>query len=165
MFIINNTNIVIMLKSAIIFLVIIISLTLVIILKNNYDKLGYDDMEEGFKSRKLERFRDAKKGHKKYVKGSRIDRLKQKKKMMDTSIKSISAFDDITNTVDKEDYTNIFNIHKKGSKASMGRVKSHLYEYYKKFDDNRFSRRPHSIIDSLGKWKHFKEEFYNIFEY
>jgi hypothetical protein len=156
-----------LLKPIIIFLVIITSLFLVIIVKNNLDKLDPIKVEEGFKSRKLERFRDSKKVNKNYIKGSRLDRIKHKEKMMDISsnTNTISAFDGITDTIDREDYTNIFNIHKKGSKASMGRVKSHLYDYYNKFDDNRFSRKSQSIIDSLGKWKYFKEEFYNIFEY
>lgn len=154
------------LKPFIIVLVIVTILALVIVLKNNPDKLDpSNNIDEGFKSRKLERFKDSRKGNKNYFKGSRIDRIKQKAKMMDSSNDSMSAFDGIASTVNREDYTNIFNIHKKGSKASMGRVKSHLYDYYKKFDEDKFSRKPHSIIDSLGKWKHFKEEFYNIFEY
>lgn len=154
------------LKPFIIVLVIITILALAIVFKNNPDKLDpVNNDEEGFRSRKLEKFKDARKGNKNYFKGSKMNRIKQKEKMMDTSSNSISAFDGITGTVDREDYTNIFNIHKKGSKASMGRVQSHLYDYYKKFDEEKFSRKPHSIIDSLGKWKYFKEEFYNIFEY
>ena len=154
-------------KPIIIILVIIASLALVITCKNNVNNVMSDDSynEEWVRSKKLDKFKNIKKGKGNLMKGSMIDRIKQKEKMMNTSDSSISAFDDITNTVDREDYTNVFNIHKKGSKASMGRVQSHLYDYYKKFDGDKFSRKPHSIIDSLGKWKHFKEEFYNIFEY
>ena len=140
-------------------------LALVIVGKNNAYRLILDNIEEGFGSRKLEKFKNTKKGNKDYFKGSRMDIIKQKEKMMDTSSKSIASYDGISKTINKEDYTNIFNIHKKGSKASMSRAKSHLYDYYKKFDGDKFSRKSHSIIDSLGKWKHFKEEFYNIFEY
>jgi len=85
--------------------------------------------------------------------------------MMDITNKPIFAAEGIEKNIDKEDYTNIFNIHKKGSKASMNRVQSHLYDYYKKFDGDKFNRKPQSIVDSIGKWKHYKEEFYNIFEY
>lgn len=152
-------------KLIVIFLVIITSLALVIVGKNNVDKLSLDNLEEGFKSRKLEKFKDTRKGNKNYYKGTQVDRLKQKEKMMDISGSSLFASEGITSNIDSKEYTNIFNIHKKGSKASMGRAKSHLYDYYRKFDEDKFSRKSHSIIDSLGKWKYFKEEFYNIFEY
>jgi len=152
-------------KIIIIFLVIATSIILFIVGKNNSDKLSLDNLEEGFKSRKLEKFKSTKKRNKDYYKGSRVDRIKQKEKMMDIVDKPLFASEGIQNNVDREDYTNVFNIHKKGSKASMSRVQSHLYDYYKKFDEERFKREPQSIIDSLGKWKYFKEEFYNIFKY
>ena len=89
-------------KPIIIILVIIASLALVITCKNNVNNVMSDDSynEEGFRSKKLDKFKNIKKGKGNLMKGSMIDRIKQKEKMMNTSDSSISAFDDITNTVD-----------------------------------------------------------------
>ena len=67
-------------------------------------------------------------------------------------------------------FDNRFSINKKikydknGNNVSSSKMKSSIQEYYNKFNDKRFTEECDTTYKSLKKFKHFKDEFYNLFK-
>jgi hypothetical protein len=130
---------------------------------------------EGFS--KLSDFKNRTKNREKnkdMVEGTKYDKLANSMKLLDESSNNKSdsflgeLFTDISSDNDDNteyDLNKKIKYNKNGSKASAKNVKNSIMEYYNHFDQDKFSKKTNSTIESLRKFKHFKEEFWNIFDY
>lgn len=148
-------------------LIIIIVLLYVGIYKENYKE---HDTIEGFSKISDFRNRRRNKNNNNTVEGSRYDKMINSMKLLDDNSEGNSEtflgelFTNISPDDDNDSNKKI-KYNKNGSKASMKNVKNNIIEYYNHFDQDKFSKKTNSTLESLRKFKHFKEEFWNIFEY
>lgn len=67
------------------------------------------------------------------------------------------------NSSKKNSVNNLVKYDKSGSNVSSNKMKSSIQEYYNKFNDEKFTKDCDTTYKSLKKFKHFKDEFYNLF--
>lgn len=156
---------------------VIVMLICIIIFKNNnyivrdYTTIDNNDLIEGFS--KVNDFKNRKKNrerNKYMVEGTKYDKLANSMKLLDENSKnsSDSFFGELFTNIslnDDNDLDKKIKYNKNGSKASMKNVKNNIIDYYNHFDQEKFTKKTNSTLESLRKFKHFKEEFWNIFDY
>lgn len=153
-------------KKKVLLLLVFVIIILIIIFVSKYNK--NDNTIEGFS--KLKDFMDRKNNNKDIIKGTKYDKLVHNMKSLDEYNNNSSSFlsELFTNLDDEEnndEENKIIKFHSSGSKASTKNVKNNIRDYYNSFNNERFTKKCDTTIESLQKFKHFKEEFWNIFKY
>lgn len=146
-------------------LLIFVIIILIFIFVSKYNK--DENTIEGFS--KLKDFMDRKNNNKDIIKGTKYDKLVHNMKSLEEEDNNSSSFlsELFTNLDDEEtnDDNKIIKFNSSGSKASTKNIKNNIRDYYSSFNDERFTKKCDTTIESLQKFKHFKEEFWNIFKY
>lgn len=141
-----------------IFVVIIICICICIYYNSNKINLG--DTNEGF-SNKIKNFKKNKNNFKNIKSRGKGEKFKDTDREDFYNVSENTMVGSLTENYKKVNYDKLI---KNNDRASMSSFKNRIYNYYKRFDNENFTRESKSVIDSLGKWKYFKKELFNIFE-
>ena len=137
------------------------------------------DVNEGF-STKIKEFMERKK-EKNYKEGTQLNKIIDGLKHLDMGNKKLKTtlFSTKDNEYENEyeneknsknnssknnSVNNLVKYDKSGSNVSSNKMKSSIQEYYNKFNDEKFTKDCDTTYKSLKKFKHFKDEFYNLFK-
>ena len=153
-------------KKVLLLLIVVISILIILfVIKYIWSK----ETIEGFS--KLKDFMERNNSNKDIIKGTKYDKLVHNMKSLEEEDNNTTSFlSELFTNLDDEDTNNdtdnkIINFNSSGSKASTKNIKNNIKDYYNSFNDERFSKKCDTTIESLQKFKHFKDEFWNIFKY
>lgn len=141
--------------------------------KVNSNKINSSDINEGFSS-KIKKFKSSKNKFKNIgSRRSKKEKFENTDKEDFYNLEATSIIANIGNNIKNNsnnsknnisENLNYNNLIKGNNNISMSSAKNKIYNYYKRFDDEKFTRKTKSVIDSFSKWRHFKDELYYIFQ-